>query len=49
MNYYFWIETQSGERMEWRGLIKRQAGIMYACTSRRTPDQINRFGWEEAK
>lgn len=52
MSYYFWIEMESGERLErleWRGLTKRQAEIMYACTSRRSPSQIKRFGWEEAK
>lgn len=48
MKYYvFWIETDSGERTEWRGLTAKQAMTMYEATSNRTPNSVRRFGWGE--
>jgi len=50
MKYYvFWIETDSGERTEWRGLTAKQAMTMYESTNNRTPYSVRRYGWEEAK
>lgn len=43
--YTFWLETDSGERLYWRGLNLRQAKEMYARTDKRTPDNLKRWGW----
>jgi len=44
--YLFFIETDDGERTEWRGLTGKQARDMYALTEKRQPYNVKRFGWE---
>ncbi len=47
MKHLFWIETASGERIEWRNLSERQALEMYRRTQAWVPDNVNAFGWED--
>ena len=46
MKHVFWIETASGERIEWRNLSERQALEMYRSTQAWVPDNVNAFGWK---
>ena len=43
--YSFWIETESGERTEWRCLTAKQALSMYNATDKRLPHNVVRYGW----
>lgn len=43
--YKFWLETDSGERIEWRSLSERQAREMYTRTRVYHPDGVRLFGW----
>ena len=43
--YRFWLETDSGERIEWRSLSDRQALEMYRRTRAAHPDNVRMFGW----
>jgi hypothetical protein len=45
--YSFWIETDTGEYLQWRGLTKTVAQRMYATTNKSTPDNLRRWGWED--
>ena len=47
--YTFFLETATGERIEWRGLTLRQAQNMHRATDARIPDNVRRFGWEAAE
>lgn len=48
MKYYvFWVETETGERTEWRCLTARQALNMYSATDKRLPHNVVRYGWGE--
>lgn len=44
--YTFFIETEDGERTEWRGLTLKQARDMNAFTHKRIPVNVKCFGWE---
>lgn len=43
--YRFWLETDSGQRIEWRSLSERQAREMYTRTRVYLPDGVRLFGW----
>lgn len=45
--YLFFIETASGERVEWRGLSRQMAVRMFNATGRCAV--AKRWGWEEEK
>lgn len=47
--YVFWLETNDGERIEWRRLSKSRAEAMYSATDRWMPENVKRYGWEKAK
>jgi hypothetical protein len=47
--YNFWIETEAGEYTQWSRLTKKQARDMHAYTEKNLPDNVKRFGWEEAR
>ncbi len=47
--YMFYVETHTGECIEWRGLTLAKAKQMYAYTSKHTPDNVVRSGWEALK
>lgn len=44
--YMFYLETVTGERIEWRGLTLRQAQSMSKATYARIPENVTHFGWE---
>lgn len=46
---FFYVITDSGETVEWRGLTEKQARDMYAYTSRRAPMNVQQYGWEKVK
>ena len=48
--YMFYLETDGGERIEWRNLPRRTALMLYNLTykSRGGPN-MKRFGWGEIK
>ena len=43
--YKFWLETDEGQRVEWRSLSERQARDMYNRTRASHPDNVRLFGW----
>ncbi len=43
--YRFWLEMDSGERIEWGGLSARQAREMYTRTRVWHPRGVRIFGW----
>ena len=43
--YRFWLETDSGQRIEWRSLSERQAREMYNRTRAAHPLGVPLFGW----
>lgn len=45
--YLFYIETTSGETIEWRGLSLTVAKSMYTYTNKSQPSNVKRCGWEE--
>jgi hypothetical protein len=45
--YLFFIETASGERVEWRGLSRQMAVRMYTATGRCAVAKS--WGWEEER
>jgi hypothetical protein len=45
----FYIETTSGERVEWRGLTLKQARDMHAYTGKHMPDNVKLCRWVEQK
>lgn len=47
--YHFWLETYDGKSIRWTGLTKAQAKGMHHVTATYTPENVKRFGWEEAK
>lgn len=47
MNYTFWIETDAGAHMAWRGLTKQAAQAMYRTTLKHPPPNLIRYGWGE--
>jgi len=48
--YMFYLETENGARIEWRGLSQRTAIMMYNLTYKANMMQnLKRFGWEEIK
>lgn len=49
MSYVFYMEMDSGERVEWRGLSLHQARTMHRITEQRIPDNVHAFGWEQTK
>ena len=46
--YMFYVETENGARIEWRGLSQRTAVMMYNMTYKANQN-LKRFGWEEIK
>jgi hypothetical protein len=51
--YMFYVETEDGARIEWRGLSQRTAIMMYNLTTKNTRTRhgrdLKRYGWEEIK
>lgn len=47
--FRFYVETTSGETIEWEGLTKKQARDMYAYTNASQPSNAKSFGWEATK
>lgn len=45
--YRFFIELDTGEEVEWRGLSQALSKRMYSQTDKRLPSNVVRFGWEE--
>lgn len=45
--YTFWIETDTGEYLEWNSLTKTVAQRMYATTNKNTPANLRRWGWND--
>ena len=45
--FLFFIETASGERVEWRGLSRQMAVRMYNATGRCAV--AKRYGWEQVE
>lgn len=45
--YRFYIELDTGEEVEWRGLSQALSKRMYSQTDKRLPSNVVRFGWEE--
>ena len=43
--YRFWLETDLGQRIEWRSLSERQAREMYNRTRAAHPLGVPLFGW----
>jgi hypothetical protein len=44
--YRFYIETEDGQTIEWRGLTDRMAKAMYTQTDNHTPSNVKAYGWE---
>lgn len=48
MKFLFYITTKEGERIEWRGLSKKDALLMYNTTDKTRWESVMRgFGWRE--
>ena len=47
--YMFYVETPSGECIEWHGLTLTKAKQMYAYTNASNPSNVTRSGWEATK
>lgn len=43
--YTFWVETRSGEYIEWAGLTRKTAVMFNNMTQHNTSDSLKRFGW----
>lgn len=48
ITYVFELETERGERIQWKGLTKAQAKAMYRYTEKLLPRNVKRFAWREA-
>lgn len=44
--YLFYLETDGGERIEWRNLSQRAAVMLYNMTYK-SNQNLKCFGWEE--
>ena len=47
--YMFYVETPSGECIEWHGLTLTKAKQMYSYTNATNPSNVVRSGWEAVK
>jgi hypothetical protein len=47
--FLFYIETLSGERVEWAGLTIHKAKQMHSHTAKHEPINLKSFGWRETK
>ena len=47
--YMFYVETDTGETIEWHGLTLTKAKQMYAYTNASNPSNVVRSGWEATK
>jgi hypothetical protein len=45
--WIFWIETITGEVIEWRFASSKPAATMYRQTEKRIPENVKRFGYGE--
>jgi hypothetical protein len=48
-SYMFYVETDTGERIEWDALTITRAKRMHAATQTNTPVNVKTFGWEQVK
>lgn len=46
MTYRFWLETYNGQHISWSRLSKQEALAMHRATTKNTPENVKRFGWE---
>ena len=47
--YMFYVETTSGEIIEWHGLTRARVKQMHTYTNQTNPCNVVRSGWEEEK
>jgi hypothetical protein len=45
--WIFWVETVTGEVIEWRFANSKPAAAMYRQTGAHTPENIKRYGYGE--
>lgn len=46
LKYMFWLYTNNGERIEWKGLTMAEAKQMYKMTTGYCRGGVAEYGWE---